>query len=193
VQGSRELRYHVPRVHRRAVHLLSIRRHLFSIVSFASFAVLVWAVATRPPVRDATSFRRFPAQSDYEWFIGWDTSGDYAIARTAVREYSKQAPLDERLELLGFMYTHWDISWGIELSPAFYGCRTMGSRLVLPAWGVFCGLSILPAWWLARFILRTRQRMAGRKAGLCLTCGYDLRATPERCPECGVVPTTGSA
>jgi hypothetical protein len=37
----------------------------------------------------------------------------------------------------------------------------------------------------AGIALRNRWRQT-RNAGLrCSKCGYDLRATPERCPECG--------
>ena len=58
--------------------------------------------------------------------------------------------------------------------------------------GVYVALppAVLPALWLAGF-LRRRRRAA---AGLCPGCGYDLRGTPGRCPECGTaasVPTTG--
>jgi hypothetical protein len=41
--------------------------------------------------------------------------------------------------------------------------------------------AILPAWWL----VRKRKLDRERRKGTCRVCGYDLRASAERCPECG--------
>jgi len=35
---------------------------------------------------------------------------------------------------------------------------------------------------------RIRQADNRERSGLCPHCGYDLRETPDRCPECGAVP-----
>lgn len=45
--------------------------------------------------------------------------------------------------------------------------------------------------WLAVGLL---YRRGGSRKGCCPSCGYDLRATPDRCPECGITfPVPGPA
>jgi hypothetical protein len=41
--------------------------------------------------------------------------------------------------------------------------------------------------WYPLLVRKDRQRKRQMR-GLCPFCGYDLRATPARCPECGAVP-----
>ncbi len=50
-----------------------------------------------------------------------------------------------------------------------------------PAWAVGPPLLVLPIRALARSIHTRRWR----RRGLCRRCGYDLRASPGQCPECG--------
>jgi hypothetical protein len=54
----------------------------------------------------------------------------------------------------------------------------------VPYWWPLMLTTPLPALWIAR---RIRRRSIN--VGLCPTCGYDLRATPDRCPECGHQPS----
>jgi hypothetical protein len=54
----------------------------------------------------------------------------------------------------------------------------------IPYW-LPTSIAILACWSIGRADRRERTR---QRRGLCPACGYDVRATPDRCPECGFVP-----
>jgi hypothetical protein len=59
--------------------------------------------------------------------------------------------------------------------------------IVMPFWLPAGLTAVLPAVSVVRFY-RDRRWRRRQSVGLCPSCGYDLRATPRRCPECGTIP-----
>ena len=60
--------------------------------------------------------------------------------------------------------------------------------------GMAAALAALPfATAAAAGVLRWDRRRRRRRAGQCPRCGYDVRATPQRCPECGAVSRSGGS
>jgi hypothetical protein len=55
-----------------------------------------------------------------------------------------------------------------------------------PYWVPAALAGIMPAAWLRRTLGRRRLAALARRR-ICAGCRYDLRASPERCPECGLV------
>lgn len=57
--------------------------------------------------------------------------------------------------------------------------------LMAPSWYFMVAFSLLPS---VR-IVRAIRRRSIRSAGICSACGYNMRATRNRCPECGATST----
>jgi hypothetical protein len=75
--------------------------------------------------------------------------------------------------------TFWrDIGFDYE---SYHNPYSSGSRVTFPLWLVTGLLLIAPIAKFAAFYRGGRRK----PIGLCPRCGYDLRATPDRCPECG--------
>jgi hypothetical protein len=87
------------------------------------------------------------------------------------------------VSILGFEKGHWDAYIGL----AGDSGKTHGAYLAIPIWFLLLAFGFLPG---RAVVKRLRERRHAR-VGMCRVCGYDLRASPERCPECGTPRRVG--
>ena len=91
------------------------------------------------------------------------------------------APVGTPLSLAGIRLQDWYVLYWWQ-RPIVWVWPTY----LLPVAVVFVAVS-MPDWRRAKYAKR-------RAMGLCPTCGYDLRASKERCPECGTaIPADSGA
>jgi hypothetical protein len=93
----------------------------------------------------------------------------------------------------------WRVS-GVEIGPQVQRIQhytyDMGGRTAHTSLSIRYRLVSAPYWLIAlaaaapaaALLPGVLRRRAWRRTGRCSGCGYDIRATPDRCPECGAVP-----
>src|SRR5258706_7861778 len=92
-----------------------------------------------------------------------------------------------RFDVLGVHYHGWNMTADRTPAPVILG--TFGEVRISLVWLVLLSLVLA----LRRVGSLVRERRIVRDGHYCRKCGYDLRATPARCPECGLVPAAGAA
>ena len=98
-------------------------------------------------------------------------SGILVIERTASSPVSASTP---QIDAWVFHFGTWGVGLG---SPVVYWGQLNLDKLML----------VVTVFALVSFALQYRRPTGLDGRTLCRICGYDLRATPDRCPECGTL------
>jgi hypothetical protein len=171
----------------------ALRRILLTSVTILSLTLCLAVVAVR--VRQiriteiiAYRFGRAADGSVSEWRVGSGEAGiGLYVARHSPNSEDKRLRGWSRRGASGYAaFGSPSIRRSIPLGFALVSESYRGvdqSGFVAPHWFYLVVFAVVP-------VLRLRDRLRRRAApeGVpCPRCGYDLRATPGRCPECGVV------
>jgi hypothetical protein len=97
------------------------------------------------------------------------------------REGGRPSPSWPRRNYFGFGRDFFSYTWGSGVAQRYV--------ISIPGYGIVIPALISPLIWIVRKRRQLRQRRWKREFR-CLNCGYDLRATPNQCPECGTLPNT---
>jgi hypothetical protein len=65
------------------------------------------------------------------------------------------------------------------------GTAYHSSRFIVPIWFAIMVFASLPTWMAWSAICKAIREKKRKAAGCCAACGYDLRGSNARCPECG--------
>lgn len=182
-----------------------VRRSLLTILSVISLALLAttvvsWIFAEVTPARVFVSRRWEDHRTAIDYWIrarGWNSSG--LISFYAHFEWEADPPkssvdpvrqtLQRSIGRSDKTMRYW--SGTLPIVPVPRLDRVGETRAIGRDITKFSNLTIafamLPLIWVVRQIYRRRKTRADPTAIKCEACGYDMRATPDRCPECGRV------
>jgi hypothetical protein len=171
-----------------------VKRRLFTILSALSLLLFVavvvlwvrsyWYYEGGPVVLVATSFRLESGSGTLVtcWRVDDNPrsvpNGRWKVVPMSKMPGGKFGLPPQSSGALGFRY------WAYDLPIEGWAKPMEGRQLFVPYWAAVLLFALLPMVWLT-LTLRNRRRQELRR---CPACGYDLRATPGRCPECGVFP-----
>jgi hypothetical protein len=101
-------------------------------------------------------------------------------------------PGRDRATLFSPSFNRWGFGFHAEktVGPPQGGWRFGGRRIwiiYLPFWVPAALLLLPPLLWAGTRARRTLLRRRRRLSGQCVACGYDLKESPQQCPECGAV------